>query len=91
MDVIFYVRAGVKTGWGHLFRCLALADELRTLGADCTFLTEPGAIERVARAGFEAFAFDANLSPFPGASVTIVDLEGGCPPDVARRVRQACD
>jgi spore coat polysaccharide biosynthesis predicted glycosyltransferase SpsG len=35
----FYVKAGTKTGYGHLIRCYALAGELKERGCECVFWT----------------------------------------------------
>lgn len=43
MRVAFRADANSQIGTGHLMRCLALADQIRALGGECTFLCrEPG-------------------------------------------------
>ncbi len=42
MHVTFRTDAGTTVGTGHLMRCLALAEGLRTAGAECLFLCRDG-------------------------------------------------
>ena len=60
--VTFRVDASVTIGTGHIMRCLTLADALRGLSADSSFLLGPGDpawIELVRARGFQA----SSLSP----------------------------
>lgn len=42
MRVVIRVDAGASLGTGHLSRCLALADQMRSRGANCAFLCRAG-------------------------------------------------
>jgi spore coat polysaccharide biosynthesis protein SpsF len=79
----FYVKAGVETGYGHIVRCLALADELRERGVYCRFWGNEEAMTRALESGY---------TPCPSEDYKthawIVDLEGGCPPSLARRMSE---
>lgn len=82
----FYVNAGKQTGYGHVVRSMALADELVKRGFYCSFRGNRKAVTRVVDAGWES----APNHDFR-AGVWIVDLEGGCPPELALRLRPLCD
>lgn len=53
-QVAFYVKAGKQTGYGHIVRCLALADELRERGCECVFYGNRLAVERADAKGYKA-------------------------------------
>ena len=85
--VAFYVQAGARTGYGHIVRCLALADVLKERGAEPWFLTNCEAVKCINEAGYPLAVGEE-----PGrADVWIVDLEGGCPPGLAAGLRELCD
>jgi UDP-2,4-diacetamido-2,4,6-trideoxy-beta-L-altropyranose hydrolase len=58
--VLFRPDVGPGVGLGHLRRCLTLAADLRSLGADCTFLLNGDATARgvVAASGFQVRGLD---------------------------------
>lgn len=85
MNVSFYVKAGPKTGMGHIYRCIALADKLTALGATCRFFSHGLAAEIATGAGYGLVEF------LKSSPVWVVDLEGGCPPTLAREVRALSD
>jgi len=94
ITVAFYVKAGKETGYGHLVRTIALAKELRKRSALCEFMGNPRIVSRATTAGFTAYGgdgqyFEENYLKVK-ADVWIVDLEGGCPPDLAARLRDKC-
>lgn len=86
----FRVEAGAQTGYGHIVRCLALADELRDRGCSCFFLTgdsiEAGV--KVLERKYKPFAFWSEIASNP--DVWIVDLEGGTPPALAYQLKKQC-
>ena len=82
MNVSFYVKAGEKTGMGHIYRCLALADKLTALGATCHFFSYGLAARMATDAGYglrQFLEFD---------DVWVADLEGGVPPARAQEMRE---
>jgi UDP-2,4-diacetamido-2,4,6-trideoxy-beta-L-altropyranose hydrolase len=92
--VALYVKAGRETGYGHIVRSLTLADELRAQGALCEFMGNPLIVSRVTAAGFTAYGgsgsyFEENYLKV-NADAWIVDLEGGCPPELAAQLRDRC-
>jgi len=54
--VVFRTGGSKQIGFGHLRRCLSLAEALRRLGTDCFFLLDedPVCISQLTAAGFEA-------------------------------------
>jgi spore coat polysaccharide biosynthesis predicted glycosyltransferase SpsG len=82
----FYVKAGTKTGYGHLIRCYALAGELKERGCECVFWTNQPAWLR--DRGYDAFYLNGGGDLTP--DVWIVDLEGGCSPSLARQLSEYC-
>lgn len=54
-QVAFYVKAGKETGYGHIVRCLALADELKERGCECIFYGNRLAVERANDKGYTAY------------------------------------
>ena len=54
--VVFRTGGSKQIGFGHLRRCLSLAEALRRLGTDCFFLLDedPVCIRQLTAAGFEA-------------------------------------
>jgi spore coat polysaccharide biosynthesis protein SpsF len=88
----FYVKAGVETGYGHIVRCLAMADELRERGCECIFFTNDEGKEKASAQEFDTF----NLRTFfmcdfsTTQNIWIVDLEGGCPPILASYLSEYC-
>jgi len=73
--------AGSRAGYGHVFRCMALADALSALGFTVVFHSDVLAL-------FAIGLRYPKVSPpsTPPADVWIVDLEGGCPPSLAERL-----
>jgi len=94
VTVAFYVKAGQETGYGHIVRCLALADELRARGCNCAFIGNAEIAQRVGAAGFSFYVGSGqHFDEFyldTEADVWIVDLEGGCSPDLAARLVPRC-
>lgn len=86
--VSFYVRAGVKTGYGHIVRCIALADELTRRGCACVFYTDDDGAKRARETGYSAFHLSWTF--LDKSDIWIVDLEGGTPPETARELRKLC-
>jgi spore coat polysaccharide biosynthesis predicted glycosyltransferase SpsG len=85
--VTFRVDAGGETGMGHIVRCIALADELRKRGCLCGFWGSHLATRLALVQGHTAFERDdPDELPTEEADAWIVDLEGGCPPRLARRL-----
>jgi len=41
LKIVFRTDASIMIGTGHVMRCLALADELKRVGAECTFVCRP--------------------------------------------------
>jgi len=81
MNVSFYVKAGPRTGMGHIYRCIALADKLGEMGATCRFFAHGLAAELATGAGYDLRQF------LEFSDVWVVDLEGGCPPTLACEMR----
>jgi UDP-2,4-diacetamido-2,4,6-trideoxy-beta-L-altropyranose hydrolase len=62
MNVVFRVDASVIIGIGHVMRCLTLADQLKTIGAVCSFICRehPGnLIDQILRRGHKVFPLSA--------------------------------
>ena len=90
-SVAFYVKAGEQTGYGHIIRCLALAQELKARGVHCRFLTNFEGRKRARASGFPTQnALKTNLGLKMDPDVWIVDLEGGCSPSLANDLRFRC-
>ena len=67
MKVVFRVDASLQIGTGHVMRCLSLADELRSRGAECHFICRehPGnLIGLIQGRGFAAVAMPADAAKF---------------------------
>lgn len=92
LTVGFRVDAGEtdngNVGLGHIVRCLALAAELRDRGCACWFRGNRLAGVMALRAGFPTLPEDAETA-LP-ADVWVVDLQEGCPPEVAAEYRPLC-
>ena len=89
MQVSFYVKAGVETGFGHIVRCRALADELTARGCECAFYSNDTGRDRARADGYDAYSLET--VGLDCANVWVVDLEGGCPPTLATALREQCD
>lgn len=94
INIAFHVMAGKETGYGHIVRCLALAEELKQHGALCIFVGNPSIVSVATQAGFSAYGgagqyWEENYSK-TAADVWIVDLEGGTPPALARQLKSQC-
>jgi len=86
--------AGTQTGFGHLVRELALAEELRRRDADCVFYMTPQSAGKdlVFDAGFYMCLPTApNWVGNEKFDAFIVDLEHGCPMKLAEDVRPSTD
>lgn len=81
----FRVDAGAAYGWGHLMRCLALAQELRRLGARVVWICRhnaDGPIGYLVWHGYEVFALPRPLSGDQDAELTVAALgQAGITPD----------
>lgn len=88
--VSFYVKAGVETGYGHIVRCLALADELAHRGTVCAFFTNQAGAERLWQTSHTLIEYSDLILDTKLFDVWIIDLEGGCPPELANRFRPLC-
>lgn len=65
MKIIFRADASLQIGTGHVMRCLALADALKTQGAECQFICRehPGnLIEHIKHKGYRVHALAAASS-----------------------------
>jgi len=88
LNILFRVEGTEKTGYGHLVRCLLLAQHLRdAYGAACAFDIELGSVgaEKIEAVGFTVLASLENPWSGPYHAV-IYDLPGGPPPDEIRAV-----
>lgn len=63
--VVFRVDASTDMGNGHAMRCLALADELRTRGAQCCFVSRPHRGNLVSMIDARGFAVRVLRAPAP--------------------------
>ena len=90
--IAFYVDAGRETGFGHLFRSASVARWLRLLGADVALFipTFDAAVFAQDRFGLSVYYADPDRFAPPEADAWVVDLEGGCPPSIAQRLRPRC-
>lgn len=73
MQVIFRTDASLIIGTGHVMRCLTLADKLRDLGANCTFICrdQPGnLIELIATRGYPVLKLDFDNDSYSTNSST---------------------
>lgn len=80
-SIVFRVDASLEIGSGHVFRCLALAEELRKRGAVCTFLCRlhPGhLVEKIRSAGFEVLVMDLVDEPVASPSLPAHAAWLGC-------------
>jgi UDP-2,4-diacetamido-2,4,6-trideoxy-beta-L-altropyranose hydrolase len=71
MNIIFRTDASLQIGTGHVMRCLTLADELQTAGAQCHFIcrAHPGnLIEQIRQRGF-------TVSVLPATNETVLAHE----------------
>lgn len=87
--VNFYVKAGMKTGYGHIVRNIALADELTARGCECAFYSNAAGRDRASAAGHATYALDTGGLDCP--NVWVIDLEGGCSPSLAASLKEQCD
>ncbi len=88
----FYVKAGHKTGYGHIVRCVALADELAQQGAKCLFITNRDGMERVKRQGVHSVHSATLIDNVDiHRDAWVLDLEGGIPPRLAADFKPLCD
>lgn len=72
MRVVFRADASLQIGIGHVMRCLTLADELRSRGAECHFICRehPGnLIGLIQGRGFAAAAMPAGAADFRSGDV----------------------
>lgn len=88
-SICLYTIADRAHGYGHLQRCLVLADEFKRRGVGCVFVTEAGSAPVVARinaAGYSCFEFHPDdrswLAQFARredthCNIVIIDVEGG--------------
>ena len=88
----FYVKAGTEADaskpqpcYGHIVRCLALADELRQRGFLCKFYTNDAGKRFVWPLGFMCLG-----TRVPECDVWVTDLPGGTSPELARSLRDKC-
>jgi len=87
LKIAFRVDAGGPIGLGHVYRCIALADELRHRGHLCWFWSNEYAGALALRAGHTT----ADLAYYPkkvDADVWVVDLQKGCPPYLGIELRE---
>lgn len=73
MRVVFRVDASLQIGNGHVFRCLALADALRRLGAECSFICREhpgGLISLIRQNDFSVQALPSRLGWEPPENVS---------------------
>jgi len=71
-SIVFRVDAALIIGTGHVMRCLALADELRTRGANCVFVSrshEGHLCNLIRERGFKVLVLAA-VVPVAGTSLT---------------------
>jgi len=77
MKVAFRTHGGARTGFGHVRRCLSLAQALSVRGAECVFVVndDQGVLETIRALGFTALPVDER---FPGdAAAAISGLSPG--------------
>lgn len=91
ISVGFYVKAGRQTGYGHIVRCMALADELTMRGCDCCFFGNEEANELAQNKDYKLAPSTFSSLPHIRPAAWIVDLEGGCSPELANRLKERCD
>lgn len=69
MRVLMRADGGIRMGTGHVMRCLALADELRTRGCECSFAmraTQGHLMDEVRARGYAVVALAAGDDPADG-------------------------
>ena len=77
-----------SVGLGHIVRTIALADALSERGCLCWFRGDSLAQRLAVRAGYPVLGDDQAGPAF--ADAWVVDLQDGCPPRVAERLRPLC-
>ncbi|HBR21702.1 MAG TPA: UDP-2,4-diacetamido-2,4,6-trideoxy-beta-L-altropyranose hydrolase [Nitrospiraceae bacterium] len=73
MNIIFRVDASVNIGTGHVVRCLTLADELRSKGADVRFICREdngNLIDFIKKKNYEVYPLPAGIDSYKDLKLT---------------------
>jgi len=95
MNILIRVDGHAGVGYGHLVRCLTLAEQLRDAhGVNCTFVTQrdtPG-MRHIQEGGFHLAALDcpnealSHLTANADLDAIIFDLQAGVTPELLNSV-----